>query len=448
MSQPIRVSRSPALAAALLLLPACQGPVDSAAPARAWHGGRSSLPADILGINTAADGRPGGGAVAALGTGWVRMELVDGKTDLPRAVDDHHGAGRKVLLVVDYSSAPGFPGWSNSGPCAGGDGGDVFRARYLDRLGGAAASGVDAIEIWNEEDHPRDCASSYNPGLPPEVFGPLLRDAYAVVRARTAVPVVIGGLDQGDPGYLLSARDAASGLYADAVATHPYGLLPRADFCDEQAGKGRHCDDLNPAWGTLGGHLDNLAAATGKPVWVTEFGIRTADTGLAADYLEAAYETLAGRGVVHGFFFCYSDAMVAPFGLTDLSWQPKPDVHDRYHALASGDAGGECPRTADLHGAVFTGSPDAPRFLDGVLVSAWQKPSGPLRETRTAGGIYELRGLDPSAEYNLVVNARYDGGWRVDDPGHAFNEADDVRNIVRLCNGGDGWHGEDFKLAY
>jgi hypothetical protein len=72
----------------------------------------------------------------------------------------------------------------------------------------------------------------------------------------------------------------------------------------------------------------------GLPFWVTEIG--TVDEPNQAAYLDNVY-TL-GRDAYTGhvsvvFWFCWSDGMVAPFGVVSPSGKPKPAYH-RYRAVA------------------------------------------------------------------------------------------------------------------
>jgi hypothetical protein len=48
------------------------------------------------------------------------------------------------------------------------------------------------------------------------------------------------------------------------------------------------------------------------------------------------YRELASRSdlVAHAFYFGLSDAMVAPFGLTDADWNAKPGAYAAYRAAA------------------------------------------------------------------------------------------------------------------
>jgi hypothetical protein len=413
----------------------------------------------LFGLNVQADGARAD-TVSDLGAQWVRIELVDDSTDVDldpgvagrfeAVLDDYHARGMRVLLIVDYSSYGGNAGFGTSGPCGDWEG---WRAGWTERLGRVAeryGDRVDAWQIWNEPDQPiLPCGSDgYNPGMPAGYFGVLLRDAYGAIRnAGATAPVITAGLDSGQVSYVHEASAAAGGLYADGVAIHPYGVVPDASWCPNPG------EDLNCEWGTLGGKVDEYHAATGLPVWISEFGVRTGDTRHAADYLAAAYTAFESRAgiVAHAFFFCESDAMVPPFGLTFDDGSPKPDVYAMYRALTGGGGGGggEDPPppglTSQLHGAVEAGGGG----IEGIWVSVWGHEHGDFHVVATdALGIFAFTDLDPGSRYNVVVNGQFEpsapGGYVPVDGDHAL----DVRNNVVLESGPDGWHGENFSLPF
>ena len=66
--------------------------------------------------------------------------------------------------------------------------------------------------------------------------------------------------------------------------------------------------------------------AVGLPLWVTEIGANSTDQSWQSGYLEATYELVEqdyASLVPHVFWFCWSDGMVAPFGLLDSAGTPK-----------------------------------------------------------------------------------------------------------------------------
>jgi hypothetical protein len=406
---------------------------------------------DLFGINVAADGA-GSDVVGDLGAAWVRLELIDGSTggaldpgvaaQLDATLADYESSGVRVLLIYDYASLGGNPGFGSGAPCTGWY---AWRSAWLARLDHVAqqfGSRIGAWEIWNEPDHPaQPCASGdYTPGMPAAHYGPLLRDAYNTIRgAGASGPIVVGGLDSGQVSYVAQVAASTGGLYADAVAIHPYGVVPSASWCPDPG------EDLDCDWGTLGGKVDEYRAASGLPVWITEFGLKTEDTAHQARYLVDAYTVFANRGVPHAFVFCESDAMVAPFGLTYADRTPKPDVFAAYQALAQGAAAGGEPgatHASRLHGTVEVGGTPLP----GIVVTAWGHDAGDFHATTTDPlGIYAFEGLQPASLYNVVVNARFTAaGFATIDGAHAS----EVRDNVELVAGPDDWHGEDFSLPH
>jgi hypothetical protein len=266
-------------------------------------------------------GNPSAQALKDIGVRWLRIEAkaAPGLAFYDSVIASYRSTGLKVLLLLDYASVPGKPA-SNAG--------DGEWAAYLGRfVAGVRAvaehyrENVDAWQIWNEPDlfNP---GSGYDPGVPAHHFGAMLRDAVAAIRPHSGRPIVTGGLASGDPGYLARARDAVGSLTVDAVAVHPYGQRAPDNW-------------PNPQWGF--GNMSDLFdryLTFGLPLWVTEIG--TVDESNQAAYLENVYR-LAGDEystlVPRVFWFCWSDGMVLPFGLTSTTGDPKP-AYWQYRAVA------------------------------------------------------------------------------------------------------------------
>jgi hypothetical protein len=281
-----------------------------------------SAPRELYGLNIDPRnglGDPSGAQLASIGAGMVRFTFKDetggvepdpSRVALYRSkIADYHAHGIKALVLLNYETATGFPAWSDD-PIAWA----VYRARFSARAQRIAAElgAVDAYEIWNEPDEPNP-RPEYAPNIPAHIYGELLRDSYFAIKAVSNAAVIIGGLDSGDPSYLVNARNAVGTLYADGVGIHPYGQRPDANW-------------PSPDWGF--GNLEDLVWSyyftTGLPVWITELGIE--DESIQAEYLSRAFDRVAGlSGVVaHLVWFCWSDAMVHQFGIVDANQQPKP----------------------------------------------------------------------------------------------------------------------------
>jgi hypothetical protein len=260
-------------------------------------------------------GNPTAQQLKDIGVRWVRIEWKAhlGYGFYDPIVSSYRAAGLRVLLLVDYASVPGKPA-SNAGDSDWLSYLSSFRSGVRD-IAEHYRDGVDAWQIWNEPDlfHP---GSGYDPGVPAHHFGAMLRQSVDAIRAHSTRPIVTGGLASGDPGYLASARDAAGGLTVDAVGVHPYGQRAPDDW-------------PNPSWG-FGNMSDlfNRYLVFGLTLWVTEIG--TVDEANQAAYLENVYtlarDAYAGQVSVV-FWFCWSDGMVAPFGVVSSSGEPKPAYH-------------------------------------------------------------------------------------------------------------------------
>src|SRR3954468_10886027 len=132
---------------------------------------------ELFGMNVPADGSHAD-VVSDLGARWARLELVDdsyGGTLAPAVaarlsatLDDYHARGIRVLVLVDYATMGGYPGFGHGTACGDWLG---WRDTWLARIGAVAqqfADRVDAWEVWNEPDQPMlGCHDGgYNPGMP------------------------------------------------------------------------------------------------------------------------------------------------------------------------------------------------------------------------------------------------------------------------------------------
>jgi hypothetical protein len=479
------------LGSALLSLAGCTGELrggDEGAQGRA----AAAVSRELMGLNIAASGTPAD-AISQVGASWVRLEVQSDQTaaQLATILDGFHGRQIQVLLIVGYALVPGRPMFFDCGGLHVMGDWSGWRSAFLSRLRGLAlelGDKVDAWEVWNEVDHSHACAErkdddscpdgttddpalgctpNYNPGLPPGIYGPLLRDARQAIRAGSTAPVLVGGLDSGQTSYVSNAAVAAGKLYADAIGIHTYGPVPDQSWCAGDPGEDLVCD-----WGTIGQAVDRYYNAFKLPVWITEFGLQSSrNWDHQARYLTAAYQALEQKGaarVPHAFWFCYSDAMVPPMGLTDENSQPKQPMYGAYQAAAGVEEKAQpqpeptpaptptptpaptpAPtptqtpdKTSRMHGTVEIGG----QGTEGIQVSCWGHDQGDFRATTTdALGIFVFEGLAANSQYNVVVNANFaDGGFPVVDGAHAS----EVRNNVELVAGPDDWHGENFQLPY
>lgn len=269
------------------------------------------------------NGNPDPQALKDVGVRWLRIEWKSdpGYPFYDARIADYRNAGLKVMLLIDYASVPPKPDWDAS---------DADWIAYLERFDAGIqelalhyGDGVDAWQIWNEPDLMAPVVG-YDPGVPADHYGIMLRDAVTTIRAHSTRPVVVGGLASANPDYLTQAINAAGGLTADYVGVHPYGRQAPDGWPSASWGFGRMSD------------LFDSYLAFGKPLWVTESGINDGDTSLYAQYLENVYalarDEYPGQ-VQRIFWFCWSDGMVPPFGLLDGFGNPK-DTYYAYKSIA------------------------------------------------------------------------------------------------------------------
>ncbi len=281
-------------------------------------------------------GRPTIEELQELGVGWVRFVFKVGQ-DTPEALaaafhayDGYiaalHTGGIQILLILNNET---LPNWPQGKP----DPDDATWRDYLPRYAERCAQiarryqgQVEAFQIWNEPDFhaPRP---DYNPTVPPAVFGQMLKMSHSAIKGiNPAAKIVVGGLASGQPHWLERVKVACGGqLYADAVGVHPYGRRPTPDW-------------PTPDWGGLGPMKDLLLAyadaARPLPLWISEMG--TEDGNYQGEFPERTYDALnrALPGVVPvAFWFCWSDGMVAGYGLRDQEGRKKR-AHDSYRRFA------------------------------------------------------------------------------------------------------------------
>jgi hypothetical protein len=296
----------------------------------------ASLPA-LVGMNIDprpffGPGTPSASDLKSFGVGWVRIELkkvnTEGKPaasyaqvfDYYDGVIDHYlKGGIKVLLLVDYSSVPGYYIKDCQESCSYLEG--TFRpalkeiaAHYRDR--------VSAWEIWNEPDlrwalDELGASTPFNEepnSMHPQHLAALLEIAYSEIkRVAPSRPVIVGGLASGQPDYLRRVRAARQDqLFADGVGVHPYG---------------QRVSGWPEGWGF--GELSNLIAqyrVFQRPLWFTEFGTEALD--IQAEYLTRFYRTTLrnfGRELIPvAFWYGWSLVMKGGFGILDAAGKEKP----------------------------------------------------------------------------------------------------------------------------
>lgn len=253
-------------------------------------------------------GNPSVAELQAAGVRWVRIEYKHGAGFgvYDPIIAALHAGGIRVMLLVDYASVASAKPRSDTGA----SGWSGYRSDFLAAVSAVAdhyGDQIDAWEIWNEPDlfFP---GTGYDPGIPASVYGPMLVEVGAAVRARSSGRLVVGGLASGDVGYLTSTISAAGGsLSYDAVGVHPYGQRSPDGWPSTSWG-----------FGDMSAFYDRYWAAAGLPLWLTEIG--TNDSSVQADYVTHVYQQARDSYLTHVpviFWFCWSDGMVSPFGLRD-----------------------------------------------------------------------------------------------------------------------------------
>ena len=286
------------------------------------------------------NGNPNPSELKELGVQIVRYTFYDssggdqvdqGKAQFYRErAKAYRDAGISSLVILTYDTYPNRP--APNGPDSDWD-------RYIERFAQRSGQIADllkefnpAFQIWNEPDHHVD--GNYAPTLREGVFAKMLRRTYDSVRqVMPQAKILTAGLAKGDPGWLTRVVNAVpGGMPRDMiVAFHPYGQRPEPNW-------------PRPDWafGYMGTLLNNYyQAGQRRPMWITEMGIKIGDIdndpNKVADFLRRYYKTIQTHysdKVQELIWFCYSDGMVAPFGLIDGSGNRKP-IYNAYREVAT-----------------------------------------------------------------------------------------------------------------
>jgi hypothetical protein len=186
----------------------------------------------------------------------------------------------------------------------------------------------DIIEVFNEPDDKWNGSrfgSGTTSSMPPKAYAQLLDAFYDEFRGPIGRPVMMGGMDSGQPSYLEQMRPYRS----DFVNIHPYGSYPGQT-------PGFHWDPstltcsstygtLRPCWGStedgITKYRDRFVSDGGSGALViTEWG--SGDAGALAGLIHAFFDdpTTSAQDAA---FFAYSDANQGGFGLKTAADQPK-----------------------------------------------------------------------------------------------------------------------------
>jgi hypothetical protein len=199
------------------------------------------------------------------GMNWVKFQHKWGPGDDPSGlagrIQQAHGNGFKVLLSI-----PGSQTYPSS----------IDFGAYVQFLGGVAALGPDAIEIWNEMNIDFEWPAGQID--PASYVNNMLAPAYnAIKSANSSVMVVSGapaptGFDNGtnawaDNRYMAGVAAAGGGSYMDCIGVHYNAGATSPNATSGHSG-GSHYSWY--FWGTLNMYYNTFGGS--RPVCFTELG--------------------------------------------------------------------------------------------------------------------------------------------------------------------------------
>jgi hypothetical protein len=201
------------------------------------------------------------------GMNWIKFQHKWGPGDDPSAVagriQQAHANGYKVLL-----SMPGATTYPSSIDFNG----------YIDFLGGVAALGPDAIEVWNEMNIDFEWPAGQID--PASYVNNMLAPAYNAIKSSNPNVMVISGAPAptgffgggcgtngcDDSAYLAGMAAAGAANYMDCMGAHfNAGATPPSQSSGHPAGNDHYSWHFQPT-------LDLYYGTLGKPVCFTELG--------------------------------------------------------------------------------------------------------------------------------------------------------------------------------
>jgi hypothetical protein len=241
----------------------------------------------VVGVNDQGSADPE--LVARAGLGWVRVTLPWREIQPARGtwrweaadavVRPHHRAGHRVLAIL--STAPEWAGSNARGtrpPEA-----QALWSEYVARVAERYRGQVDAYEVWNEPDR-RDEGHGVGwdraPGEHP-TYAEYLRAAALAIREHAPGAKVVAPALGSDP-----RPESADFLRRLEEAELPGGRA--ADFIDVVSvhGNARGDEGSDAVWSRIDQQLavlvERAPSLRDKPVWITELGWPSGETGEAA----------------------------------------------------------------------------------------------------------------------------------------------------------------------
>jgi uncharacterized protein YraI len=259
----------------------------------------------VAGFSSAAEN-----AMRSAGMTWVKRQVVYDRGASPNSfagwINDAHARGFRILLSVK-----GHP-QDISDP--------NFFNEYAGFVGGLAALGADAIEVWNEMNIDREWPAGQ---INPASYVQMLAPAYNSIKANNPNTLVISGAPAptgffggchgngcDDAPYVAGMAAAGAANYMDCVGIHyNEGIVPPS----QQSGDPRSEHYTRYFWGMVNAYR----ASFSKPLCFTEIGYVSpegfpplpggfawaGDTSVAeqAAWLGQAVDLAAGSGVVRLF---------------------------------------------------------------------------------------------------------------------------------------------------
>jgi hypothetical protein len=414
-------------------------------------------------VETLGQTKPTAETASGLGARWVRLWATwegaqpsgPGSWDVEAiraanfAVSQAKARGLKVLMVVQRS-----PRWASGGH--GGIHPPTDPATFGAAMGGFARQvpGVDAWELWNEEDAHMFWAG----GADPAKYAAMVKAAYPAIKAAQPHDVVVTGATTGNNMDFIEAL-YAQGIKGsfDAVGVHTdtaclvdgpgryyrdergrIGQYTFSAFREVHAVMRRHGDGAKPIWMTeLGWGTETSAPgscnvgkwAGQKPLGVTE--------AQQAEFLRQAYSCLAADPIVTvAFWFGIQDIPGSPYpggyGLYRHDGSAKPAAA-AFRGLANGIPPVPCGGVVDVSGPqIEIAQPlDGLRFVDMIDIDAQgvDAPGGVgiARIKMYADGKFERTFGDGHARISPWWPSRY---WKRGKHTITFKAIDEANNVI------------------
>ena len=252
-------------------------PTASPAPAAAPAASSGSIPAPVAAPSSGGGFMLGGqvsgftqqGWMQAAGMTWVKRQVVYGNganpNDQAGLIADAHNRGFRILLSVK-----GHPNELNADP--------NYINNFANYLGGLAALGADAIEVWNEQNIDREWPTGR---IDPNWYTQMLAASYNAIKSRNGNTMVISGAPAptgaegafgtasvwNDDRYVRGMAAAGAANYMDCVGIHyNEGIIPPS----QRSGDPRGGHYTRYFWGMV----DLYYGAFGgrRPLCFTELG--------------------------------------------------------------------------------------------------------------------------------------------------------------------------------